>query len=119
MEPEISEQYDIYRFPLRGEKLFLYHFIAADTGLFNIPEISMAYFDPTSSSHRTVRSNMIVIKVTPPGRVPKAGKEQIVETKVEKGNSLVKIYFGILLMVIIGWILYLLVKPQQKNASGE
>ncbi|HTS45551.1 MAG TPA: BatD family protein [Puia sp.] len=62
-DPTAKEDIDKTEFPLGGSKTFEYSFIPKQTGDFNIPSIQLSYFDPQSSSYKTVQSQPVNLSV--------------------------------------------------------
>lgn len=120
MEPEIEEQYEIQHFPLQGKKIFSYRFMAGDTGTFKIPGIPVDFFEPRSKSYKKLLSEALFIKVIPSVSNKKVLKEPSADTTDKKGYAMVKIYFALLLIAILGWIIYIATKKErERNRETE
>jgi hypothetical protein len=101
----VREKTDPYQFPLTGYKSFEYSIVPRDTGTLVIPSASFSYFDAQHKSYKTVTSPALTIVV-------KKGSNSIFSSKTEYVfNSRPSIplhyyWFGLVVMVIAGWIVY-------------
>lgn len=62
-DPLVKEDIDKTVYPLSGSKMFTYTFIAQNEGSFTIPAIQFSYFDPASTSYKTLNSDSFKIEV--------------------------------------------------------
>ena len=63
-EPKIKESLDKSTVPVSGIKQYAYPFTIAAPGKYQIPAISFPYFDPSSKSYKTLRSEVMEITVS-------------------------------------------------------
>ncbi len=62
-ESKASENLDKLSVPLKGDKVFVYPFTVANAGDYTIPPIEFSYFDITSQSYRTIRTQPVAVHV--------------------------------------------------------
>ncbi len=49
--------------PLGGSKTFTYSFIAAKSGKYTLPPVTMSYFDPDAGSYKTIETDPVSIQI--------------------------------------------------------
>lgn len=62
-DPAEKENIDKSVAPLSGYKTFEYSFVPKEKGNYNIPAIEFSYFDPESSSYKTIESKPLTLEV--------------------------------------------------------
>lgn len=109
--PIVEEAVNKYQFPLSGVKRFQYTIDNRDTGTFTVPAVSFSFFDPATASYKSVRSEPLTFVVEPSENEKKT--LPIFKGK-QSGNIPVHYYyFGVVVLVIIGVILFLTLKKQK------
>lgn len=63
-EPRMKEEVDKSSVPIKGRKVFTYPFTLSKSGDFIFPKIIFSYFDPQSSTYKTVETSAINLQVT-------------------------------------------------------
>lgn len=113
-EPTVAEEVNKFEFPLYGEKIFDFSLDNSMVGTFTIPPVSFSYFDPALSAYKTVQSLPVTYTVT----ADDGGKRSLPETFTQKKpeTPLHLYYFGIVAAVIIGVIIFILVKSPGKKS---
>lgn len=109
---QVSEDIDKYRFPLKGRKTFEYTLATKDIGSFTIPPVHFNYFDPEKGTYQSVATDEVRYTVKP----AEENDNNIVETDIINHHStfpLHYIYFGIIVAVIAGVVIYQLRKSKQ------
>ena len=111
--PAVNEDVNRYQFPLFGEKIFEYSVDNSETGTFTIPAVSFTYFDPTSGSYTTVQSKPLIYTV----KAADSSKKSlpIITDNAPGGVPMHYYYFGIVVAVIIGVIVYMAVKKKRTS----
>jgi BatD DUF11 like domain len=69
-DPSAKEQIDKTVFPLSGSKTFDYSFVPNKKGRYELAPVEFSYFDPASSSYKTIRSEPIPLQVDAPKKRP-------------------------------------------------
>lgn len=63
-EPNVKEQIDRSKSPIRGSKTTEFVIVPKQPGTVTIPAVGFSYFDPVREQYRTVQTKSIAIKVT-------------------------------------------------------
>ncbi|MET0635588.1 MAG: BatD family protein [Chitinophagaceae bacterium] len=63
-DPEISDRIDPATAPLKGERLFRYHFVSNKTGTHLLPAVVMSFFNPDSNRYNTLSTSGLPVVVT-------------------------------------------------------
>ncbi len=111
--PTVTEQVNKYVYPLSGIKTYQFTIEHRDTGTFVIPAVQFSYFDPTSKSYKVARSKQLNYTVTPANKSNE--KEGELVFKNEKQKPLHFYYFGGIALIIIGLIIYFMLRPAKKD----
>lgn len=112
--PTVTEQVNKYAFPLAGMKTFQFTIVHRDSGTFTIPPINFSYFDPSSKKYKTAESNEVRYTVSATSDRSNDVSDQII-FKNESDTSVHYYYFAIIVAVIIGVIIWLMVRPARKK----
>jgi hypothetical protein len=64
-DPSAKEQLDQTISPIKGRKVFTYVFTANKEGSYTIPSITLSYFDPQTTSYKTVSADPLLLKALP------------------------------------------------------
>lgn len=64
-DPSAREQLDQTISPIKGRKVFTYVFTANKEGSYTIPSITLSYFDPQTTSYKTVSADPLLLKALP------------------------------------------------------
>jgi hypothetical protein len=111
-EPYVSENVNKYVYPLAGVKTFQYTLDHRDTGTYTIPSVKFSYFDPSSKSYKTAESAAITYTVAKSRGSKNISPKDIILKPNE--TPLQYYYFGVIVLIIIGLIIYQLVKSPKK-----
>src|SRR5262249_4551387 len=87
-DPTTKEEIDKTVYPLSGSKTFEYNFVPKKAGNYTIPAIQLAYFDPASSSYKTVEAKSMDVAVAP-AKNNKSGTSQALLASSDGGNSFI------------------------------
>jgi type II secretory pathway pseudopilin PulG len=58
------EEFNTYAVPVSGRKIFLYPFVATDSGIFTIPPVEFCYFDLGLKAFKTISTKPVMVTVT-------------------------------------------------------
>ena len=111
--PTVTEQVNKYVYPLSGIKTYQFTIEHRDTGTFSIPPVQFSYFDPGSKSYKVARSQQLNYVITPAAKTSEKGGELVF--KNEKQKPLHFYYFGGVALIIIGLIIYFMLRPAKKE----
>jgi hypothetical protein len=121
-DPVVKESIDKTVYPLKGSKTFDYTFIAHDTGSFTIPSVQFSYFDPATASYKTISSGPFAIRVLKGNKqyngaasAPASGAKAIPASYAWKAILSSFPFMLSLIVVLLGIIVYLLIKNRGKN----
>lgn len=104
---KIQDAVDKSAVPMKGAKAFIYPFTASSKGDYIIPSVSFSFFDPATSTYKSIESNAVLVHVSKGKGVPSNGylKKQVAENQSTPGGIFEKyfIYFvgGIILIAAI------------------
>ena len=62
-DPKVKDNVDKAAVPMKGSKTYTFPFTTAEAGNYQIDSISFSYFDPVSSSYKTLRTAPLVVNV--------------------------------------------------------
>ena len=85
-EAKVKDNIDKTKVPIQGSKTFSYPFTVSKAGKYTIDSIAFSYFDPATSSYKTLRTAPLEVIV-------KKGKHNLF-TKRSSKNSLIQILFS-------------------------
>jgi hypothetical protein len=107
-EPSVNDELDKLAVPLEGSRTFRYAFVTSHAGKFQLPEISITFFDPDSNKYARAVSKSV--KLTVENR-EKARPEPVVEKKVpltdinRKAGFVAAAIVGLMVIIaLIYWI---------------
>jgi hypothetical protein len=105
-----TDELDKLSFPLSGKKVFEIPFEANATGAYNIPAITLSYFDPAKGSYQTTSSQSLKLTVTP------AVSKAVQTTAMVKDSGFDTRYMFYLLPIafLLGGILIWRKQPKKK-----
>ena len=69
-DPEVKDQLDPETSPLKGERLFRYHFVTSKSGTHEIPAVVLSFFNPDSNRYQTLSSGPVTITVVDSVKIP-------------------------------------------------
>lgn len=110
--PSVSENVNKYVYPLSGVKTFQYTLDHRHTGTYIVPSVKFSYFDPSSKSYKVAESSAITYTVAKGRRGKKISPKDIILQPNE--TPLQYYYFGVIVLIIFGLIIYQLVKAPNK-----
>jgi hypothetical protein len=102
-DPSAKEQLDQTVSPIKGRKVFSYVFTAGSAGSYSIPAINLSYFDPQTTSYKTVSADPLLIKVLPGPQRAQPGVEATGES-VSRKPWIWEVLGGIILIGLALWI---------------
>jgi hypothetical protein len=117
-EAKVKDNVDKTKVPIQGSKTFSYPFTISKAGKYTIDSIAFSYFDPATSSYKTLRTAPLEINV-------KKGKGILVKKEAPKNsadtNSLfskqTELTAGIILVVLIIFVVLFLIIKKRKDEN--
>ena len=116
-DARMKEDLDKSSVPINGRKIFTYPFALSKAGHFVLPSVSLSYFDPETSSYKTVETAPITLDV-------KKGAKKVasdsLKTKPGDNQEFLKthsseIIFGVVASVLILLLILLFKNNRSKN----
>lgn len=62
-DPKSVENIDKFSVPMKGDKTFIYPFSAAKPGDYELPSIEFSYFNPSSQSYKTIKTQPLTVHI--------------------------------------------------------
>ena len=119
-DAKVKDEVDKSSVPMRGSKVFTFPFTVSKAGDYQIDSISFSYFDPASSSFKTVRTTPLEITVDKGTGVAnnlfKANKPQA--TKNSFAVNQTDLAIAIALLIGIGLLIFMLFNRKNKNKTA-
>ena len=116
-DARMKEDLDKSSVPMNGRKTFTYPFTLSKTGHFVIPAISLSYFDPETSTYKTVETTPINLQVKPGAKKlrsnPKIQSDENDEGFLKAHTS--ELVYGIVASVLILLLILLFRNNRTKN----
>jgi hypothetical protein len=121
----VKDNVDKAAVPMKGSKTYTFPFTTADAGTYKIDSISFSYFDPVSSSYRTLRTAPLVVNVKKGTGI--SNNEYVKNSQKNKQpengfftNNRTDIFIGIALMIAVFLsILYIKNKKNEEENTLE
>jgi hypothetical protein len=114
-EAKVKDNVDKTKVPIQGSKIFSYPFTVSKAGKYTIDSIAFSYFDPATSSYKTLRTAPLEITV-------KKGKGILFKKEAAKNPADTNALFSkrteltagiILIVLIIFVVLFLMIKKRK------
>ncbi len=70
-EAKVKDNVDKKRVPMQGSKTFSYPFTVSKAGTFTIDSIAFSYFDPATSTYKTLHTSPLQVEVTKGKGIPR------------------------------------------------
>lgn len=117
-EAKVKDNVDKTKVPMQGTKTFSYPFTVSKAGKYTIDSISFSYFDPETSSYKTLHTAPLQVDV-------KKGKRNLLarnsDTKSSQKNKMIstqtELIAGIALVVVIILVILFFIIRKNKNKS--
>jgi len=109
-EVATKDSLDKMQSPLTGSKSFRFPFIASKPGSYQIPPVSLTFFDPDSNNYQTVSASVPEITVTNE-RVKEEPKKQESSVTNEKKDHSTPWIYGSIFLVVMAIIMFELIRP--------
>lgn len=103
-DARMKEELDKSSVPMNGRKTFTYPFTLSKAGHFVLPAISLSYFDPETSTYKTVKTDSITLQV-------KKGTKKVSSNSKNQSNEnqrFLKMHSSELIYAIVASVLILL-----------
>jgi hypothetical protein len=118
-EAKVKDNVDKTKVPIQGSKTFSYPFTVSKAGKYTIDSIDFSYFDPATSSYKTLRTAPLEVIV-------KKGKHNLFKKEVPKNsadtNSLFskqnELIAGIAFIVLIIFAIFFLIIKKNKDKNN-
>ena len=116
-DARMKEDLDKSSVPINGRKTFTYPFALSKAGHFVLPSVSFSYFDPESSTYKTVETAPLPLEVKAGAKKPSSGilKRQSIYNQGFLKTHSSEIIYGIVASILILLILLLLKNNRSKN----
>lgn len=101
--PQVTENVNRYKFPLRGEKIFQYRLDTRTPGTFTIDPIEFSYFDPVSVRYITLHTQPATFTVQK-GKKRSRFVQQLVSH--ESDVPMQYYYFAAVALAVLGWVVF-------------
>ncbi len=115
-EPEINDSFDKTRTPLSGSRTFRYRFIPAREGVFAIPPIDFAYFNPDSGSYKIAKTDLLAVRIADPEKKMAATPKK---TRLYGNGAGIKVWLAVILAVILAIGLLWIIRKRKKIIKEE
>ena len=107
-DAKISDEINKFSVPMKGSKTFIYPFTVSKAGTYTIAPASFSFFDPASSTYKTLHTQPLVIKVTRGTGIHSSPlKNYIVKSARQTGMSMYGLYFAVAILLsgsVIFWV---------------
>lgn len=117
-EPKIKDNIDKTKVPMQGTKTFSFPFTVSRAGEYTIDSISFSYFDPETSSYKTLRTPPLVVNVKKGKRNFFAGNG---DSKTAQTNNIMstqtELIAGIVLVAVLIFVILFFIIRKNKNKS--
>ncbi len=119
-DAKVQDKVDRKQVPMQGSKTFSYPFTVSKAGRYTIDSIAFSYFDPASSTYKTLHTSLLQVNVTKGKGIPHnslasnsnaSATNQLLSTKPE-------LIAGIVLMALIVLVFIFVLMKKNKNKSG-
>lgn len=114
-EPEIKDSLDYSISPMKGERIFMYRFIAGKAGKYVLPATNFSFFDPDSGSYKTVSTSPIEVNVDDQERQGVTSTEQ---TALKKKNSQQLYWMAAGLLLLVTGTAYFFYRAKKRKATA-
>jgi hypothetical protein len=118
-EAKVKDNIDKTKVPIQGSKTFSYPFTVSKAGKYSIDSIAFSYFDPATSSYKTLRTVPLEVIV-------KKGKHNLFKKEAPKNsadtNSLFskrnELIAGIVFVFLIIFVIFFLIIKKNKDKNN-
>lgn len=114
-DPTIKDDLDKTHSPLKGSRTFRFPFVVNKAGVYTLPPISLALFDPDSNSYKTVFTSPVEIKISNKGNNV-AEAVQITNNKKNKWRFVW--WAGGLLLILTAAVIWIITKKRLVAEAG-
>lgn len=111
--PKVSEQLQTSQYPLSGWRQFDYPVVAHKAGVHNLPSLRFSYYDMQARRYKTVVTQPLQLKVTPPVKT----KEADTPSTTLPAAAPWLIMLAVLMIVFVGWWTWQMRKPMEKDST--
>ena len=113
-DAKVKDNVDRKQVPMQGSKTFAYPFTVSKPGKYSIDSITFSYFDPGSSTYKTLYTNTLQVTVTKGKGIPRnslsgrSDASQFISTRTE-------IIAGIVLVALVALAILFVLMNRNKN----
>ena len=112
-----KENIDKATAPLGGSKTFSYNFICNHTGQYELPPVTLSYFDPATQMYKTVESNPLHITANPSKKKKINSPAIVTGTQVDK-NPMTPVWIAVMILLFAaGLITFIQISRKNKQKS--
>ncbi len=118
-EAKVKDNVDRKQVPMQGSKTFSYPFTVSKPGHFTIDSIAFSYFDPASSTYKTLHTSPLKVDVTKGKGIPRnslAGNSNAQQTN-EFLSTKTELIAGIVLVALIILVFIFVLMKRNKNKN--
>ncbi|HSV11909.1 MAG TPA: BatD family protein [Hanamia sp.] len=121
-DPKVKDNVDKTQVPMQGSKVFSFPFTVSKAGKYTIDSISFSYFDPQTSSYKTLRTAPVQVDVKKGKGVP---TNSLVKNSQQNSSDnffteRTEVIAGIVFVIgIIFLILFLIIKKNRNKDDQE
>ncbi len=107
-EPSVKETVDKLVTPITGEKIFRYPFTIKQKGKYLIPSVSFSYFEPSSNSYKTIKTDSIAVDVKKTSTKQKTNGTDLPIAKPDPNFFSLKylLWFFPVFVLVLLWMLF-------------
>ena len=116
-EPEIKDTFDISVSPLKGERRFIYRFVASRAGEYTIPAVTFPYFDPDSNRYISRSTKEIRLNITAAGSPAENTQPGSAPALIKKEKSKWLLACAALLVLLAAGLFYFIQKRKSRQGA--
>jgi|CXWL01.1.fsa_nt_gi hypothetical protein len=111
-EPTVKDVLDKTKVPLTGSRTFLYPFVCASPGTWQLPQVSFSFFDTDSNNYKTIATKTVEAMVSNEARINPLIKEY--KTSIaEKSEKAVRTAGVLVVLIVLAILLYWIFRKKE------
>jgi hypothetical protein len=118
-DAKVTDNVDKSAVPMKGSKVFTFPFTVSKEGDYKIDSISFSYFDPSSSTYKTIRTAPLAVEVVK--GTGTSNNQYVKNAPTSNKNAFVPTTFDLVAVIVLlsGIILILLLWLSKRNKKKE